>query len=314
MADLARKLAVLPAETHALMTTLAIMFLVAFGIKAAVFPLFFWLPASYHTPPPAVSSLFAGLLTKVGVYALLRVFTLVFVQRVDYTHTLLLLIAGLTMVIGILGALAQSEFRRMLSFQIVSHIGYMIMGLGLFTPLALAGAVFYMLHHMVVITTLFMVSGIVERVSGTQTLQRLGGLYRARPLLAALFLVPALSLSGLPPLSGFFAKLGLVQAGLQAGQGWIVAVSLAVSLLTLYSMMQLWHEAFWKPAPPSEDAPEAPRGGESLRGWLLPAGALAAVTVVIGLGAGPIFALALRAGEQLMNPAEYIGAVLGGPL
>jgi multicomponent Na+:H+ antiporter subunit D len=190
----------------------------------------------------------------------------------------------------------------------------MIMGLGLFTPLGLAGSVFYLAHHIIVKTNLFLVSGVVERLGGTQALKRLGGLYRSRPLLAALFLVPALSLAGLPPLSGFFAKLGLVQAGLQAGQGWIVAVSLAVSVLTLFSMMKLWNEAFWKPAPPAAEAPAAPQAARGLRSWLLPVGALAAVTVAIGLGAGPMFALALRAGEQLMNPAEYIRAVLEGPL
>jgi multicomponent Na+:H+ antiporter subunit D len=255
----------------------------------------------------------AGLLTKVGVYALLRVFTLIFVQRVDYTHTLLLVVAGLTMVTGSLGALVQAELRRVLSFQIVSHIGYMIMGLGLFTPAALAGAVFYALHHMVVITSLFLVSGIIERLRGTQTLERLGGLYRARPVLAALFLVSALSLSGLPPLSGFFAKLGLVQAGLQAGQGLLVGVALGVGLLTLYSMMLVWQAAFWKPVPEeAEQAAAPPPAAWALRGWLLPAAGLTALTVAIGLGAGPLFALALRAGEQLMDPAGYIAIVMGG--
>jgi multicomponent Na+:H+ antiporter subunit D len=313
MADLAQKLAALPPDTHGLMTTLAMFFLVAFGIKAAVFPLYFWLPASYHTPPPAVSAVMAGLLTKVGVYALLRVFTLIFVQRVEYTHSLLLVVAGLTMVTGSLGALVQAELRRVLSFQIVSHIGYMIMGLGLFTPLALAGAVFYALHHMAVITSLFVVSGIIERLRGTQTLERLGGLYRARPALAALFLVSALSLSGLPPLSGFFAKLGLVQAGLQVGQGLLVGVALGVGLLTLYSMMLVWQAAFWKPAPEEAAGVAAPAPTAWTRqGWLLPAAGLTALTVAIGLGAGPLFALALRAGEQLMDPAGYIAIVLGG--
>lgn len=309
MADLARKLAALPPDTHPLVITIAMLFLVAFGIKAAVFPLFFWLPASYHTPPVPVSAIFAGLLTKVGVYALLRVFTLIFVQRVDYTHTLILIIAGLTMVVGVLGAMAQGEFRRVLSFHIISQIGYMIMGLGLFTPLGLAGSVFYLTHHIIVKTNLFLVSGVVERLGGTQQLKRLGGLYRSHPALAALFLAPALSLAGLPPLSGFFAKLGLVQAGLQANQGGIVAVSLVVSLFTLFSMMKLWNEAFWKVAPNSD-----PPAGDrlALAGWLLPIAALAVVTVAIGLGAGPVFALALRAGEQLMNPAAYMEVVLGG--
>ena len=186
-----------------LVTTLAILFMIAFGIKAAMFPLFFWLPSSYHTPPTAVSAIFAGLLTKVGVYTLIRVFTLLFIQDIGYTHSILLAASGLTMLAGVLGAAAQNEFRRILSFHIVSQIGYMIMGLALFTPLALAGSVFYIAHHIIVKTNLFLVSGVVYRLRGTYQLKKLGGLYRFYPGLSLLFLIPAFSLAGIPPLSGF---------------------------------------------------------------------------------------------------------------
>jgi multicomponent Na+:H+ antiporter subunit D len=259
----------------------------------------------------AVSAIFAGLLTKVGVYALIRVFTLLFVQDVGYTHTLILSIAGLTMVTGVLGAVAQNEFRRILSFHIVSQIGYMIMGLGLFTPFALAGSVFYIAHHMIVKTNLFLVSGVAHRLCGTYDLKQLGGLYQGFPTLAALFLIPALSLAGLPPLSGFFAKLALIQAGLEIEQYAIVATALAVSLLTLFSMTKVWAEAFWKPLPP--DAPALVRAGaQEMTLLMLPIAGLAILTVMFGLAAGPMLALAQRAGEQLMNPAGYIQAVLGG--
>jgi multicomponent Na+:H+ antiporter subunit D len=312
MADLAQKFSeVGPFEAEGLIITLALLFMIAFGIKAAVFPLFFWLPASYHTPPVAVSALFAGLLTKVGVYALIRVFTLIFLQDVGYTHTLILIVAALTMVSGVLGAVAQNEFRRVLSFHIISQIGYMIMGLGLLTPLALAGSVFYIAHHIIVKTNLFLVSGVVERLGGTPELKRLGGLYQAQPNLALLFLIPAMSLAGIPPLSGFFAKLSLVRAGLDAGQYVMVAVALAVGVLTLFSMLKLWNEAFWKSAPAQEDGANA-RPAISLRDWLVPIAFLAALTVVIGLGAGPVFSFALQAGEQLMDPSAYIQAVMGG--
>jgi multicomponent Na+:H+ antiporter subunit D len=305
MADLALKL---PTVTRpGLVTTLAMLFLVAFGIKAAVFPLFFWLPASYHTPPVAVSAIFAGLLTKVGVYALIRVFTLLFVQHVGYTHTLILVIAGLTMLTGVLGAVAQNEFRRILSFHIVSQIGYIIMGLGLFTRLALAGSVFYIVHHIIVKTNLFLVSGVAYRLRGTFELKDLGGLYHAHPVLALLFLIPALSLAGMPPLSGFFAKLALLQAGLEMGQYVIVVVALAVGILTLVSMTKIWAEAFWKPA---ADPPAS--GTRSPRALLLPITTLATLTVLIGLAAGPLFALSIQTAEQLLNPREYIQAVLRG--
>lgn len=307
MADLARKFTTMNTlPSGGPITVVAILFMVAFGIKAAVFPLFFWLPASYHTPPAAVSALFAGLLTKVGVYALIRVFTLIFVQNVGYTHTLILIVAGLTMISGVFGAMAQNEFRRVLSFHIVSQIGYMIMGLGLFTPLALAGSVFYVAHHIIVKTNLFLVSGTVEWYFGTPELKKLGGLYQAQPALALLFLIPAMSLAGLPPLSGFFAKLSLVQAGMQAGQFILVAVALGVGLLTLFSMLKLWNEAFWKPAPQPGD-----RTGLSLRAWLPPIALLALITVLIGLASGPIFMVALRTGDQLMAPTLYVDAVLG---
>lgn len=313
MADLAQKFATLSAESHALLTTLAILLLAAFGIKAAIFPLFFWLPASYHTAPAPVAAVFAGLLTKVGVYALLRVFTLLFTHRPDYTHSLILIVAGLTMVTGVLGAMSQNEFRRVLSFHIISQIGYMLMGLGLYSVAGLAGSIFYIAHHIVVKTNLFLVGGIVERLEGTQALPRLGGLYRRAPRLALLFLIPALSLAGIPPLSGFAAKLGLVQAGLAKGQMVIVAVSLGVSLLTLFSMIKLWNEAFWKPVPEGA-ATKHDLVLPAAAGWLaVPIALLAIVTVLIGLGAGPLYGLAQRSAEQLMVPAEYIRAVLGRP-
>lgn len=325
MADLAVKLPA--AGQPVLATILAMMFLVAFGIKAAIFPLFFWLPASYHTPPPAVSAIFAGLLTKVGVYAILRVFTLIFVHDVGFTHTLILVLAVLTMVTGVLGAAVQNEFRRILAFHIISQIGYMIMGLGLMAALArsnseatraavtlaLGASVFYITHHIVVKTNLFLVSGVVERLQGTGRLQSLGGFYASWPRLSLLFLVPAMSLAGIPPLSGFWAKFALVKAGLQLQQYEVVAVALAVGLLTLFSMTKIWGAVFWSPAPPESpmesESPlyiEAQRG---LAGMLGPIAVLAAVTVGIGLAVGPIFEVAMQAGHQLMNPQIYIEAV-----
>jgi multicomponent Na+:H+ antiporter subunit D len=305
MADLARAASLGIAPD--LVPVLAVLFLVAFGIKAALFPFFFWLPASYHTPPIAVSAVFAGLLTKVGVYALIRAFTLIFIGDSAFTHGLILIAAALTMVTGVLGAAAQMEFRRVLSFHIVSQIGYMVMGLGLLTPLGLAGSVFYLMHHIVVKTNLFLVGGIVRRLGGSDHLKDLGGLYRSQPFLALVFLVPAFSLAGIPPLSGFWGKMVLVKAGLEAEAWGVTAVALGVSLLTLYSMTKLWNEAFWKPAP--TDVAEATASVPlTLLGPVL---ALAAVTVAVGLGAGPVFDLASRAAAQLSDPSQYVAAVLG---
>ena len=312
MADLAQKLRDAPRID--LLTAIAMLFLVAFGIKAAVFPFFFWLPASYHTPPVAVSAIFAGLLTKVGVYALIRVFTLLFVQDLRYTHTIILVLSGLTMVTGVLGAVAQNEFRRVLSFHIISQIGYMILGLGLFTTAGIAGSIFYIVHHIIVKTNLFLVSGVVYRLRGSYELKNSGGLYASNPAVGVLFLIPALSLAGLPPLSGFFAKLTIVQAGLQSEQYVLVATALAVGLLTLFSMTKIWAEVFWKEAPGAANRPEtaAAVSRPGISGWLLigPIAALAGVTITIGLAVEPVYVLAIRAAEQLMDPTEYIARVM----
>ncbi len=319
MADLARKLDGI--NRPATVTAAAMLFLVAFGIKAAIFPLFFWLPASYHTPPGAVSALFVGLLTKVGVYALIRVFTLLFVQEPGYTHSLILILSGLTMLAGVLGAIAQDEFRRVLSFLHIGQIGYMTLGLALagltdspsLATLALAGSVFYIVHHIAAMTNLFLISSVVRRLCGTFELKRQGGLYQTQPLLAFLFFIPALSLSGMPPLSGFFAKLSLVKAGLATGQYAIVAVALAVGLLTLYSMTKIWAETFWKPFPadPARSVGALQPSGRQLTPLLVPIGTLAALTVMIGLGADLVFTLARGAAEQLLDREGYIQAVLG---
>ncbi len=308
MADL--HLRVQQVENQGLLSVVAILFVFAFGIKAAVFPLFFWLPASYHTPKVAVSAIFAGLLTKVGVYSMIRVFTLIFTHDVGYTHGILLWTAGLTMVTGVLGAASHNELRRILSFHIISQIGYMVLGLALFTPLALVGAVFYILHHIIVKANLFFVAGATERLSGSSDLKTLGGVYREQPLLAALFFVPAFSLAGFPPLSGFWAKLLVIKASLASQQYWIAAVALGVGLLTLYSMTKIWVNGFWKARPASaEEPPPLTRPNRLL--LLSPIICLAAITLAIGLWPGPLYDLAERAGHELMDPSKYVEAVLG---
>jgi multicomponent Na+:H+ antiporter subunit D len=311
MADLALRLPEI--EQQGLVTTVAMLFLAAFGIKSAVFPLFFWLPASYHTPAVTVSAIFAGLLTKVGVYALIRVFTLVFTGDVGYTHDILLVVAGLTMVTGVLGAAAQNEIRRILSFHIVSQIGYMIMGLALYTPLAVAGAVFYVVHHIIVKTNLFLVAGLVRRLTGSMDLKLMGGVYAASPMVSILFLVPAFSLAGMPPLSGFWAKLILIRASLEAGAYVIAATAIVVGVLTLYSMTKIWGEVFWTPGPPESDPPSPARLPMAERLLLIgPIAALAAITLTIGIWTQPFLDLADRAAGELLAPAAYIEAVLGG--
>ncbi|MGY1772894.1 Na+/H+ antiporter subunit D [Blastococcus sp. SYSU D00813] len=267
MADLALRLADLPEGTQTLLQS---MLLIAFGIKAAVFPLSAWLPDSYPTAPAPVTAVFAGLLTKVGVYAIIRTQTLLFPGGA--LDDLLMWAALATMVIGILGAVAQTDLRRLLSFTLVSHIGYMVFGIALATTAGLAGAIFYVAHHIAIQTTLFLVAGLVERQGGTTSIDRLGGLARRSPLLALLFFVPAMNLAGIPPLSGFIGKLGLLQAGVAEGSVAayvLVAGGVVTSLLTLLAVARVWTRAFWRPptqAPADDTAAAAaadagPSGG-----------------------------------------------------
>lgn len=306
LADLAQR--VPAARATGLLPVLAMLFLAAFGIKAGIFPFFFWLPASYHTPPIAVTTLFSALLTKVGVYAMLRVFSLLFVNETTI-YPFILLLAGLTMIIGVLGAVAQYDTRRLLSFHIVSQIGYLLMGVGLLTHLALTGMVFFMINVIIAKSALFLMGGILSRLHGTYDLKQSGGVYRRSLLLSVLFLLPALSLAGIPPLAGFWGKFLLVWAGLEAGSYLVVAAALGVSVLTLFSMMKIWAEAFWKDVPSPEKLPQQPT-------HLLPIAAaiplitLAALTVIAGFGAGPVLAVAEQTATQLLQPAGYIEAVV----
>jgi multicomponent Na+:H+ antiporter subunit D len=309
MADLHVKIQAI--DNKGLLTAVAMLFMGAFGIKSALFPLFFWLPASYHTPPVSVSAIFAGLLTKVGVYALIRMFTLVFTVNVPYTHGVLIVVAALTMITGVLGAAAHNEIRRILSFHIISQVGYMVLGLALNTTLALAGSVFYLIHHIIVKANLFLVSGVVQRLGGSFELSRIGGMYSKYGWIAFCFFIPAFSLAGFPPLSGFWAKMMLIRASLDIHHYIVAGIAAAVGLLTVYSMTKIWGEVFRKPAPRAETGDEVSLvAGPS--GWMMtPIAGLVILTVIIGFGAEAFVEIALKAAEELLHPEMYLKAVFG---
>ena len=307
LADLAR--AWPGRRTPGLDAALSMLFLTAFGIKAGLFPLFFWLPASYHTPPAAVGALLAGLLTKVGVYAMIRVFTLLFPDPHASVYRVLLVLSAITMVVGLVGALAQRDFRRVLSFNLVGHIGFTTIGLALWSPAALGGSILYVLHHMLVISTLFLVSGLFLRQRRTTDLNALGGLYRSQPAVACLALIPLFSLAGVPPLSGFVAKVGVITPMLGGGQYLLAAVALCVSLLTVLSMARLWEEAFWKPAPVASSA-SALHSRLALP-ILAPIVFLVGLTLALTVFAGPVSSVTMRAAGQLLDRNTYIRAILG---
>ena len=327
LAQLALRLPDLP---DGIQLVLQLLLLTVFAIKAAVFPMSAWLPDSYPTAPAPVTAVFAGLLTKVGVYAIIRTQTVLFPES---PLTGLLLWAALaTMVVGILGAIAQSEIKRMLSFTLVSHIGYMMFGIGLASVSGYAGAIFYTAHHITIQTTLFLVTGLIETRGGSTSLNKLGGLATASPVLGVLFFVPAMNLAGIPPMSGFLGNVGLLAAGSEAGgflSYLLVGGSVTTSLLTLYAMAKVWNRAFWRPLNAEPDALEMVVGEEDSgatvpqriakqtterRPLPAPMVATATVLVLLGLGitvvSGPLYGYAERSATDIVDGASYGRAVL----
>ena len=294
---------------------LHVMLLIGFAVKAAVFPMSGWLPDSYPTAPAPVTAVFAGLLTKVGIYAIIRTQTLLFPQ--SRFEDLLLWAALLTMIVGILGAIAQDDIKRMLSFTLVSHIGYMLFGIAVGSTHGLASAIFYVVHHITIQTTLFLVVGLVERVGGSSDSTRLGDLARISPVVGILFFIPAMNLAGIPPFSGFLGKVGLLQAGVSDGSWLAYAVvvgAVATSLLTLYAVAKVWGRSFWSENAAGLTGAGPMRGGHHSA---LGCGVLAPTTglVVVGVGltviAGPLFGVASRAAVDLVLRTPYLEAVLG---
>jgi multicomponent Na+:H+ antiporter subunit D len=320
MAQVAERMSELPQETQ---LVLHVMLLLAFSIKAAVFPLSFWLPDSYPTAPAPVTAVFAGLLTKVGVYAMIRTETQLF--RDNDMNLLLLVVALATMVVGVLGAIAQAELKRILSFTLVSHVGYMVFGLAIATPVAIGATIYYMVHHIVVQTTLFLAVGLVERRAGSTSILRVKGLMKAAPLIAVLYFIPAINLGGLPPFSGFIGKYALFDAAAQVGTPIMMLLmvgGIITSLLTLYALMRAWNLAFWRED--EDDSSETESEMEARVGYLGAAPAagiqterrriprimtsatagMVAVTVALTIFAGPLYDVCARIGGGLLQPVH----------
>jgi len=290
---------------HVFWAALALV-LVVFMVKTALFPVFAWLPDSYPNAPAVVNGLFAGLLTKVGVYTLFRVVPLLAGASPWRIQGALVALSALTMLVGVVGALGRSTIRGILSFHIVSQVGYMIFGLALFTPLGLAAGLFHTMHNMLAKTALVFAGGIVERIGGSDKLNAVRGLATTHPWLAAGFFVSAMSLAGMPPLSGFWGKWFLAAGGVREGAFIATGISLFVGLLTLASMLKIWNAAFWgKPADHDETWPLTRRQSLMSAAVL----ALSTATVVMGLFAAPIFAYLSRVAEALLLVTPYIDAV-----
>lgn len=305
MADIARKAPEL--RGIAPLMTLATLYLVAFGMKAAAFPLNFWLPASYHTPRIVVAALFAGLLTKVGIYALLRTLVMLFPPERTALSGIIIWLAIGTMLIGILGALAQSDVRRLLGFVVVSGIGFMLAGIGLGDPAGLAGTVVYAVHSMLVMTALYLLAGLMRRAGDGYSLNSLAGLYRTDPLMAAVALLLVFAAAGLPPGSGLWPKVMLVQASLGMGVWWLALAILITGLLTTLALGRVFVLAFWRAREEADE--ETERDRESNRGAYAAVLVICVPIVLIGIWPEPLIGAAQVAVDGLLNPATYVGAV-----
>ncbi|MFC5382671.1 proton-conducting transporter membrane subunit [Aquipuribacter nitratireducens] len=291
---------------------LGLLLLLALGTKAALVPLHWWLPDSYPTAPAPVTAVFAALLTKVAVYAVVRTQTLLFPR--DEPWPLLLVLAALTMLVGVLGALVQDDVDRALAFVLVSHIGFMLLGLALSSAAGLRATVVYLAHHIVVLVAFFLVAGLAERERGTTSLRGLGGLASSAPLVAGLMLVPALSLGGVPPLDGFVAKLAVLQATVATdgvGPAVLAVVAVLTSLLTLAATSRVWVGACWGEAPERPRTPPEARRGVAVATMRTAAATAVAGTLAVAVLAGPLSALAQRAADDLREPLAYRQALLG---
>ncbi len=290
-----------------LLTTVAILFLVVFSLKAALF-LYFWLPGSYAAPPTAIGAIFGALLTKVGIYALFRMFTLVFYHQPEITHLLLGVMAALTMLLGGIGAVSQWDIRKIIAYNVIIAVGFIVSGLAVFTSTAVAGGIYYLIHDMIVKALLFLLGGTIIGIAGTSKLKEMSGLIRNHPLLGWMFFITVLALAGIPPLSGFIGKVLVIKGTMEAEFYWLAVIGLLSSLMVLYSVMKIFVNGFWGETYLSK---EQEKGTTS--GLLFPCILLTMVSIGFGLGVEGITFYIDQAANGLMNPDIYIKAVLKSP-
>ncbi|MGM7722584.1 Na+/H+ antiporter subunit D [Metabacillus sp. Hm71] len=303
MADLSVKIAEM--GQTGLLTVISLLFLIVFGLKGALFPLYFWLPGSYQAPPSVVTALFGALLTKVGIYSVTRVFTLIFYHDPSFTHQLLAWLAAFTIIFGVIGAIAYWDVKKIVIYNIITAVGIILFGVAANTPNAVEGSVYYLVHDMIIKGALFFLAGAIIAITGTSNLRKISGLIASHPFLGWMFFIAALSLAGIPPFSGFVGKLKIIQGGFEAGEYTISFIVLLSSLLVLYSVMKIFINGFW-----GEPKPEMASKKGSAKGMLLPIVILLTLTVAYGLGVEWISPYISQATETLLDPTIYIQAVL----
>ncbi|WP_156291140.1 Na+/H+ antiporter subunit D [Oceanobacillus salinisoli] len=292
-------------EQQGILTTIAFLLFFVFATKAALFPLYYWLPNSYIVPNPVISALFGALLTKVGVYSITRVFTLIFTHRLELTHEFFIWIAGLSMIFGVIGALSTNNIKLIVAYNIIPAIGYMIMGIGIFNQEALSGSIYYLVQDMIVKAALFLLVGVIAYVAGTSDLRKMGGLIHHYPVLGWLLFISAFVLAGIPPFSGFIGKLLLLEGAFQGGDIVIAIIALITSLLILYSVIKIFIRGFWGDKDTIKNLEK-----KSTKGMIGPIVFLLSFTVILGIGAEFFYPISDSIAEYLLDPEIYIDSVL----
>lgn len=286
------------------MNVIAVLLLIVFSIKAGLL-LFFWLPDSYSAPPVAVRALFGALLTKVGLYAITRTFTLIFIQDPGLTHTLIAWMAGATMILGAIGALAYNDLGRIFNYNIIISVGFIAFGISVATQDSLNGVVFYLMHDMVAKALLFFLGGMIISASGTDRLKEMGGLIRRYPWTGWMFFVLTLALVGVPPLSGFAGKVMMVRSGFGQDHVALALIALASSFVVLYSLIKVFQQVFWGGEKREEQVKPL-----HYKAMMAPAAVLFAIVILMGVGAETVNGYVSQAGAVLADPALYINAVM----
>ncbi|KAB7667120.1 Na+/H+ antiporter subunit D [Bacillus sp. B1-b2] len=287
-----------------ILTVIAVLFLIVFGLKGAIFPLFFWLPGSYYAAPIPILALFGALLTKVGVYSITRTYSLFFYED-TYAFTLLAILSLITIVLGVIGALAYNDLKKIIIYNIITAIGVILFAVSVFNETSLNGAIFYLLHDMIVKGALFLLIGIMIYLTGTSNLNSMSGLMKRYPFLAWIFFIAVISLAGIPPLSGFVGKLLIIQGGFLDKNylgSFIVVMS---SLLVLLSGIKIFVKGFW-----GDESPNLTEEKRKINIQLLPCILLITLSVLIGLGSEVMYSYISIAAETLLHPENYIHAVL----
>ncbi|MGM8213786.1 Na+/H+ antiporter subunit D [Virgibacillus sp. W0430] len=301
MAQIAQR--VQEVEQQGVLTTIGIVLFFVFATKAALFPLYYWMPHSYIVPNPVISALFGALLTKVGLYSILRVFSLIFVFEINLTHGFFIWIAGLSMLFGVIGALSTNNVKLIIAYNVIPAIGFMIMGIAIFNQDAMSGTIYYLIHDMIIKTALFLIAGVIAYVSGTSDLRKMSGLMHHYPFLAWILFISAFVLAGIPPFSGFIGKLLLLKGGLANEEISIVIIALISSLLILYSILKIFIRGFWGEKDVSIEH-------KSIKGRMAPIVFLLGFSIALGIGAEFMYPIVDSVSAYLLDPEIYIDSVL----